>query len=74
MKYTLCTFFLLFAISRMSAQNTTPPSSFDISAAERFANLALACAHKEFPNHISHTLNSDADAAPPRKLTLAFYG
>ena len=37
-------------------------------------NLALACVHKEYPNHISHTLNSDADAAPPRKLTPAFYG
>ncbi|MGZ4731494.1 MAG: DUF2891 domain-containing protein [Terriglobales bacterium] len=44
------------------------------SWAQRFANLALACVHKEYPNHISHTLNSDADAAPPRKLTPAFYG
>ena len=26
------------------------------------------------PNHISHTLNSDSDVAPPRKLTPAFYG
>jgi hypothetical protein len=32
--------------------------------AQRFANLALVCVHKEYPNHISHTLNSDADAAP----------
>jgi len=47
---------------------------FDTNAAERFANLALACVHKEYPNHISHTLNSDADVAPPRKLTPAFYG
>lgn len=47
---------------------------FDLKAAERFANLALACVHKEYPNHISHTLNSDADVAPPRKLTPAFYG
>jgi DUF2891 family protein len=47
---------------------------FDANAAERFANLALACVHKEYPNHISHTLNSDADVAPPRKLTPAFYG
>ena len=47
---------------------------FDAKAAERFANLALACVHKEFPNHISHTLNSDADVAPPRKLTPVFYG
>jgi len=47
---------------------------FDVKAAERFANLALACVHKEYPNHISHTLNGDADVAPPRKLTPAFYG
>src|SRR5581483_25094 len=49
-------------------------SGFDTKAAERFANLALACVHKEYPNHISHTLNSDADVSPPRHLTPAFYG
>ena len=47
---------------------------FDINTAERFVNLALACVHKEYPNHISHTLSSDDDVAPPRKLTPAFYG
>lgn len=70
MKLTFCAMFLLFTMSA-AAQNT---GKFDIKAAERFANLALACVHKEYPNHISHTLNSDADAAPPRKLTPAFYG
>ena len=70
MKLTLCSTFLLFTMSA-TAQNT---GEFDIKAAQRFANLALACVHKEYPNHISHTLNSDADAAPPRKLTPAFYG
>jgi hypothetical protein len=50
------------------------PPSFDTNAAERFANLALACVHKEYPNKISHGLNSDADVGPPRKLTPAFYG
>jgi hypothetical protein len=49
-------------------------ADFDAKAAERFANLALACVHKEYPNKISHNLNSDADVAPPRKLTPAFYG
>ena len=44
------------------------------TAIERFANLALACVHKEYPNKISHSLNSDADVASPRKLTPAFYG
>src|SRR5271169_2326617 len=70
MKFTFCAMFLLFTMSA-AAQNA---GEFDIKAAQRFANLALACVHKEYPNHISHTLNSDADAAPPRKLTPAFYG
>src|SRR6476646_11405665 len=49
-------------------------TSFDAKAAERFANLARACVHKEYPNKIAHNLNSDDDVAPPRKLTPAFYG
>ena len=70
MKLTFCAMFLLFTMSA-AAQET---GEFDARAAERFASLALACVHKEYPNHISHTLNSDRDVAPPRKLTPAFYG
>jgi hypothetical protein len=47
---------------------------FDAAAAARFADLALACAHKEYPNKIAHVLNGDADVKPPRELTPAFYG
>jgi hypothetical protein len=47
------------------------PPSFDINAAERFANLALACVHREYSNKISHNLDSDLYVAPPRKLTPA---
>jgi hypothetical protein len=47
---------------------------FDAAAAERFAGLALACVAKEYPNKLSHVLNSDADIAAPRNLTPAFYG
>jgi hypothetical protein len=46
----------------------------NVDAAERFANLALACVHREYPNKIAHVLDSDADVLPPRKLTPAFYG
>src|SRR5580698_2500849 len=74
MKPTLCAIFFLLMATVVDAQTTAMPPSFDITAAERFANLALACVHKEYPNHISHALNSDADVAPPRKLTPAFYG
>jgi len=49
-------------------------SDFDQAQAERFARLALACVHKEYPNKIAHSLNSDADIKPPRELTPAFYG
>src|SRR5436853_5338193 len=49
-------------------------AELDANAAERFANLALACVHKEYPNKISHSMNGDADLAPPRELTPAFYG
>jgi hypothetical protein len=54
------------------AEETAP--QFDAKAVERFAGLALGCVAKEYPNKISHVLNGDADVAPPRKLTPAFYG
>ena len=63
----------IFAIIA-AATIAAAPAPFDAKAAERFANLALACVHKEYPNKIAHNLNSDADVAPPRKLTPAFYG
>src|ERR1035441_5986083 len=74
MKCLLYLSFLLFNISEGSAQSTGVPTMFDVNSAERFANLALACVHKEYPNKISHNLNGDADVAPPRKLAPAFYG
>jgi hypothetical protein len=74
MKYIIIAVFLLLAIGKMEAESATTRPMFDTNAAERFANLALACVHKEYPNKLSHNLNSDADVAPPRKLTPAFYG
>ncbi len=50
------------------------PKPLDVEAAGHFAELALACLHREYPNKIAHVLNSDADARPPRELTPAFYG
>ncbi len=49
-------------------------SEFDENQAGRFARLALDCVHREYPNKIAHSLNSDADVKPPRELTPAFYG
>jgi hypothetical protein len=61
---------LLFAVPLMAQTS----SEFDAHSAERFAKLALACVHKEYPNKIAHVLNDDSDVQPPRKLTPAFYG
>lgn len=46
----------------------------DPALAGRFADLALACVHREYPNKIAHVLNDDADAQPPRALTPVFWG
>jgi hypothetical protein len=49
--------------------------TIDPATAERFANLALACIHREYPNKTGHhILTSDRDVRPPRELTPAFYG
>jgi hypothetical protein len=64
----------LLAVLFLLCATAFASDTFDEQAASRFANLALACVHKEYPNHISHTLNSDKDVAPPRTLTPAFYG
>jgi DUF2891 family protein len=82
MRFVIAAALLVPSISlatERTATSTSPSANpsfrgFDIHAAERFAKLALACVEKEYPNKISHVLNSDADVAPPRKLTPGFYG
>jgi hypothetical protein len=52
-----------------------PAPQLDAVTAERLADLALACIHREYPNKLGHhILLSDQDAKPPRELTPAFYG
>jgi len=57
------------------APASPPPAAvFDARAAARFADLALACVGREYPNKIAHVLAGDADVKPPRQLTPAFCG
>jgi hypothetical protein len=63
----------VFTIGLLSAPQTGG-TGVDAAAASRFADLALACVHTEYPNKIAHVLSSDADARPPRELTPTFYG
>ncbi len=67
---------LIVCVTASAAQPDAPGKAtpFDAAAASRFADLALKCLHQEYPNHISHTLASDADARPPHVLSPAFYG
>ena len=51
-----------------------PAKEFDAEAVAHFAELALTCVHQEYPNKISHVLNSEADALPPHELTPVFCG
>ncbi|HEX3747803.1 MAG TPA: DUF2891 domain-containing protein [Bryobacteraceae bacterium] len=64
----------LFILAIFLAGGLMADSDFDRTQAARFARLALDCVHKEYPNKIAHSLNSDADVQPPRLLTPAFYG
>lgn len=43
-------------------------------AEQAYARIALNCINKQYPNKISHVLNSAADVAEPAKLTPVFYG
>ena len=45
-----------------------------VTVEDRFAILALDCVHREYPNKISHVMQSAEDARPPHQLTPAFYG
>jgi DUF2891 family protein len=65
---------LILAVPAPAAPAPRKPPELDAETAARFADLALACVHKEYPNKIAHVLNGDGDVKPPRELTPAFYG
>jgi hypothetical protein len=67
---------LVYAAAGHAGAYTAAPAPvpLEAAAAERFAELALHCVHQQYPNHISHTLESDADVLPQRELTPVFYG
>ncbi|MGH8398972.1 MAG: DUF2891 domain-containing protein [Gammaproteobacteria bacterium] len=53
---------------------TASTESMDARVAENFAHLVLENIRREYPNHIMHILNGDADVMTPQKLHPAFYG
>ena len=65
---------LLTTISFLLFQVSSPTFAENPITPEKFAELALECVHKEYPNGISHTLQNDSDVKPPRDLHPAFFG
>jgi hypothetical protein len=57
-------------------RNTSSPDEPLLTKAEasHFAQLALKCVTKEYPNKPDHTINDDKDVKSPRTLHPAFYG
>ncbi len=70
LRFALC---VVFGMSAAVVAAGNEPV-MDAATVDRFAALALECIHQEYPNKISHVLQSDKDVAPPRELTPAFYG
>jgi hypothetical protein len=69
----LATLLPAFAIAFCATPNPAKPT-LSPAAVTRFADLALDCVHKEYPNKIAHVLNSEADVAAPHELTPVFCG
>lgn len=73
---------LLAACSAPQEDRLDPPPSeptpleraAPVTLEDRFAILALDCVHREYPNKISHVMQSAEDVRSPHQLTPAFYG
>ena len=65
---------VLAPVALGAAPQPSQPAPDQRAVIQHFAQLALGCVHKEYPNIIRHKLASDADVKPPRELYAAFYG
>lgn len=74
-KYLIGIVFFVLTISTLTAQDPNryiPP--FTVETASKFSNLAYSCVASEYPNKISHVLQSINDVAAPQELHPSFYG
>ena len=47
---------------------------FTVNDADNFAEIALKCIEREYPNKLSHVMNTKAEVLSPKELHPAFYG
>jgi hypothetical protein len=74
-KFIPAFFLFSFLVNVLIAQTPNlmiPP--FSMESASKFSGLAYSCITSEYPNEISHTLDSKSDVASPAELHPAFYG
>ena len=64
---------LITTACQPSPQSETQRSD-PVTTEDRFAILALDCVHREYPNKISHVMQSGEDVGAPHELFPAFYG
>lgn len=60
--------------ARRTIEDGAPAILGPLAWVERIAGMVLDAIGREYPNHVSLQLGSDADLRPPRQLTPAFYG
>jgi len=67
---------VVFAKAAMHTESNTSSSNAILSEAQasHFANLALNCIQREYPNKPDHVANDPADVRSPRAMHPAFYG
>lgn len=69
---------LVLGLNFLYAQNDNKKSleeiHLDMKNAEIFAELALKCVQKEFPNKLDHVMNNEGEVKSPFQLHPAFFG
>ncbi len=63
------------AAAMQAASGSPPPgATLTMAQASAFAQLALKCVTKEYPNKPDHVINDAADVRSPKSMHPAFYG
>ena len=64
----------LLVVTPAFSQSSSPELTLTQNQASHFAQLALKCARKEYPNKLDHTMNDADEVRSPKTLHPAFYG
>ena len=76
MRFLLGFFAVLAIVTTMGCgrDNGDDDRGMPVESAARFADLAFACLHREYPNKLNQVLSDDTQLRSPQELHPAFYG